>query len=96
MKNTITREYLANRIKQELGLSRADSLKLVSLILNNISNSIKLDNLVKLSNLGTFKVRNKNSRIGRNPKTGKESIITARSVVSFNASEKLKSRMNLK
>ena len=43
MKKTITREYLANSIKEELGLSRADSLKLVSLILNNISNSIKKD-----------------------------------------------------
>ena len=47
MKKTITREYLANCIKQELGLSRADSLKLVSLILNNISNSIKKDKLLK-------------------------------------------------
>ena len=96
MKKTITREYLANCIKKELGLSRADSLKLVSLILNNISNSIKKDKLLKLPNLGTFKIRNKNSRMGRNPKTGKESIITARSVISFSASEKLKSRLNLK
>ena len=63
MKKTITREYLANCIKQELGLSRADSLKLVSLILNNISNSIKKDKLLKLPNLGTFKIRNKNSRM---------------------------------
>ncbi len=96
MKKTITREYLANRIKEELGLSRSESLKLVSLILNNLSNSIKKDKLVKLPNLGTFKIRKKNSRIGRNPKTGEESVITARSVVSFNTSEKLKSRLNLK
>ena len=95
MKKTITREYLAVRIKEELGLSRSDSLKLVSLILNNLSNSINKDKLLKLPNLGTFKVRNKNSRIGRNPKTGEESVITARSVISFKASEKLKSRLNL-
>ena len=96
MKKTITREYLAVRIKEELGLSRSDSLTLVSLILNNLSNSINKDKLLKLPNLGTFKVRNKNSRIGRNPKTGEESVITARSVISFKASEKLKSRLNLK
>ena len=96
MKKTITREYLAIRIKEELGLSRSDSLTLVSLILNNLSNSINKDKLLKLPNLGTFKVRNKNSRIGRNPKTGEESVITARSVISFKASEKLKSRLNLK
>ena len=95
MKKTITREYLAVRIKEELGLSRSDSLKLVSLILNNLSNSINKHKLLKLPNLGTFKVKNKNSRIGRNPKTGEESVITARSVISFKASEKLKSRLNL-
>lgn len=96
MKKTITKEYLAIRIKEELGLSRSDSLKLVSLILNNLSSSINKDKLLKLPNLGTFKVRNKNSRIGRNPKTGEESVITARSVISFKASEKLKSRLNVK
>ncbi len=96
MKKTITKEYLAGRIKEELGLSRSESLKLVSLILNNLSSSINKDKLLKLPNLGTFKVKNKNSRIGRNPKTGEESVITARSVISFKASEKLKSRLNLK
>jgi len=96
MKKTITKEYLASRIKEELGLSRSESLKLVSLILNNLSSSINKDKLLKLPNLGTFKVKNKNSRIGRNPKTGEESVITARSVISFKASEKLKSRLNLK
>jgi integration host factor subunit alpha len=96
MKKTVTREFLANCIKQELGLTRSDSLKLISLIINNLSNSIKKDKLLKVPKLGTFKIRHKNSRIGRNPKTGEESIITARSVVTFNASEKLKSRLNLK
>ena len=95
MKKTVTREFLANCIKQELGLTRSDSLKLISLIINNLSNSIKKDKLLKVPKLGTFKIRHKNSRIGRNPKTGEESIITARSVVTFNASEKLKSRLNL-
>ena len=54
------------------------------------------EKLLKVPNLGTFKIREKGTRIGRNPKTGEESVISARSVVSFNASEKLKSRLNLK
>ena len=94
MKKTITREYLANRIKEELGLSRADSLKLVSLILNNITNSIKKDKLLKVPNLGTFKIRNKNSRIGRNPKTKVEVMISPRKVVTFKPSEFLLNSIN--
>ena len=96
MRKTITREYLSNSIKKEIGLTRFESLKLVSLILDNLSSSIKKDKILKLSSLGTFKVKNKNSRIGRNPKTGQEALINARSVVTFTASEKLKDRLNIK
>jgi integration host factor subunit alpha len=96
MRKTITREYLSNSIKKEIGLTRFESLKLVGLILDNLSSSIKKDKILKLSSLGTFKVKNKNSRIGRNPKTGQEALINARSVVTFSASEKLKDRLNLK
>ena len=96
MRKTITREYLSNSIKKEIGLTRLESLKLVGLILDNLSSSIKKDKILKLSSLGTFKVKNKNSRIGRNPKTGQEALINARSVVTFTASEKLKDRLNLK
>ncbi|MAU27918.1 MAG: integration host factor subunit alpha [Pelagibacterales bacterium] len=95
MKKTITREHLANCIKEELGLSRSDSLQLISITLNTLSSSLKKDKILKIAKLGTFKIKDKNSRIGRNPKTGKESIISARSVVTFNASEKVKSRLNL-
>ena len=96
MRETITREYLSNCITKELGLARSESLKLVALILKNLSSSLKKDKIVKISSLGTFKIRNKKSRMGRNPKTGKEAIINARSVVTFSASEKLKSRLNIK
>ena len=96
MRKTITREYLSNSIKKEIGLPRFESLKLVGLILDNLSSSIKKDKILKLSSLGTFKVKNKNSRIGRNPKTGQEALINARSVVTFTASEKLKDRLNVK
>ena len=96
MTKTITREYLANSIKKEIGLPRSESLKLVALILDSLSSSIKKDKILKLSSLGTFKVKNKNSRMGRNPKTGKDALISARSVITFTASEKLKNRLNIK
>ena len=54
MKKTITREYLANCIKQELGLSRSDSLRLISVTLNTLSNSLKKDKVLKIAKLGTF------------------------------------------
>jgi integration host factor subunit alpha len=96
MTKTITREYLSNCIKKEIGLPRSESLKLVALILDSLSSSIKKDKILKLSSLGTFKVKNKNSRMGRNPKTGKDALISARSVITFTASEKLKNRLNIK
>ena len=96
MTKTITREYLSNCIKKEIGLPRSESLKLVALILDSLSSSIKKDKILKLSSLGTFKVKNKNSRMGRNPKTGKDALICARSVITFTASEKLKNRLNIK
>jgi integration host factor subunit alpha len=96
MTKTITREYLSNSIKKEIGLPRSESLKLVALILDSLSLSIKKDKILKLPSLGTFKVKNKNSRMGRNPKTGKDALISARSVITFTASEKLKNRLNIK
>ena len=96
MRKTITREYLSNCIKKEIGLPRSESLKLVAIILDSLSVSIKKEKILKISSLGTFKIKNKNSRMGRNPKTGKEAIISARSVVTFTASEKMKTRLNTK
>jgi integration host factor subunit alpha len=96
MLKTITREYLSNCIKKEIGLPRSESLKLVAIILDSLSVSIKNEKILKISSLGTFKIKIKNSRMGRNPKTGKEAIISARSVVTFTASEKLKTRLNAK
>ena len=96
MRKTITREYLSNCIKKEIGLPRSESLKLVAIILDSLSVSIKKEKVLKIASLGTFKIKNKNSRMGRNPKTGKEAIISARSVVTFTASEKMKTRLNIK
>ncbi len=94
MSKTITKEYLAECIKKEMGLPRSESLKLVSAIFEDISLALSKEGIVKIPSLGTFKIRKKNSRIGRNPKTGKEATISERSVVLYNASEKLKSRLN--
>tara|TARA_B100000686_G_C16799518_1_gene984970 strand:+ start:1370 stop:1660 length:291 start_codon:yes stop_codon:yes gene_type:complete len=94
MSKTVTREYLAECIKKEMGLPRSECIKLVHSVFYNISKGLRKDGLVKIPSLGTFKVRKKNKRMGRNPKTGVEAIISERSVVTYNASEKLKLRLN--
>ena len=94
MSKTITREYLAECIKKEMGLPRSECIKLVSTIFEDISLALSKDGVVKIPSLGTFKVRKKNKRMGRNPKTGKEATISERSVVLYNSSEKFKSRLN--
>jgi len=94
MSNTITREYLAECIKKELGLPRSECIKLISFMLDDMSRALLEDGILKVPSLGTFKVRKKNSRLGRNPKTGIEALISERSVIIFSASEKLKNRLN--
>ena len=94
MGKTVTREYLAECIKKEMGLPRSECIKLVHSIFDGMSEGLNKDGLVKIPSLGTFKVRKKNKRVGRNPKTGEEAIISERSVVTYNASEKLKLRLN--
>lgn len=96
MNKTVTREYLAECIKKEIGLPRSECIKLVHSVFDNMSKGLKKDGLVKIPSLGTFKVRKKNKRIGRNPKTGVEAVISERLVVTYNASEKLKLRLNAK
>ena len=94
MSKTVTREYLAECIKKEMGLPRSECIKLVHSIFDGISDGLCKDGVLKIPSLGTFKVRKKNKRLGRNPKTGVEAIISERSVVIYNASEKLKLRIN--
>ena len=77
-------------------MSRNESAALVDSVFNEILNSLIVGNDVKISSFGTFVVRNKRERIGRNPKTGEEVPITARSVVTFRASNVLKSKVNTK
>jgi integration host factor subunit alpha len=92
--NTVTRAQLAEAVYQEVGLSRNDSAQLVDVILEEISQALIHDDMVKLSSFGSFQVRSKGERIGRNPKTGEEVPIKPRRVLVFRASHVLKDKIN--
>lgn len=94
MEKTLTRADLSAIIYRELGLSLAESSDLVDAVLEEISKSLAEGDTVKLSSFGTFGLRKKKQRIGRNPKTGVEVPITSRTVLSFNASNILKADVN--
>ena len=96
MDKTTTRSTLSEAVFKNVGLSRNESSALVDSVFNEILKSLIEGDDVKISSFGTFIVRNKKERIGRNPKTGEEVPITARSVVTFRASNVLKTRVNLK
>ena len=92
--DTITRAHLSEAVYQEVGLSRNESAELVELVLNEISDALVRGEVVKLSSFGSFSVRQKGQRIGRNPKTGEEVPILPRKVLVFRASHVLKNRIN--
>ena len=96
MDKTTTRSTLSEAVFKNVGLSRNESANLVDRVFNEILMSLIKGNDVKISSFGTFIVREKKERIGRNPKTGEEVPITARSVVTFRASNVLKSKVNVK
>tara|TARA_B100001121_G_C18265635_1_gene423752 strand:+ start:45 stop:380 length:336 start_codon:yes stop_codon:yes gene_type:complete len=96
MDKTTTRSTLSEAVFKNVGLSRNESSALVDSVFDEILKSLIEGDDVKISSFGTFIVRNKKERIGRNPKTGEEVPITARSVVTFRASNVLKSRVNTK
>ena len=91
---TITRADLSEAVYQRLGLSRTESAELVELVIKEICDCLERGETVKLSSFGSFVVREKSERIGRNPKTGVEVPITPRRVMVFKASNVLKSRIN--
>ncbi len=91
---TVTRADLREAVYQEVGLSRNESADLVKSVLNEISDALVRGEMVKLSSFGSFAVRHKGERIGRNPKTGEEVPILPRRVLLFRASHALKSRIN--
>jgi len=90
---TLTRADLAETINRKMGLSRAESLDMVEAILEEMSKALEAGENVKISGFGTFVLRDKRQRIGRNPKTGVEVPITPRRVMTFRASQLLKEKI---
>lgn len=91
---TITRADLAEAVYEQVGLSRNESSDLVEAILDDLSESLIKGGNVKISSFGSFSVREKGERVGRNPKTGIEVPISPRKVLVFRASHVLKERIN--
>lgn len=90
---TLTRADLAETINRKMGLSRAESLDLVEEILSKMCDALARGENVKISGFGSFVLRDKKERVGRNPKTGVEVPITPRRVMTFRASQLLKERI---
>ena len=93
MDNTLTRAGLAERMHDQVGLSRAESSRLIDRMLGLITGELTGGEDVKLSGFGSFFVRQKSERVGRNPRTKEEVPIAARRVVTFRASAALRDRI---
>jgi len=91
---TVTRADLSEAVYQEVGLSRNESADLVEAVLDEISQNLVKGENVKISSFGSFIVRSKDGRIGRNPKTGEEVPIEPRRVLVFRPSQVLKTRVS--
>ncbi|MEM9706618.1 MAG: integration host factor subunit alpha [Pseudomonadota bacterium] len=91
---TTTRADLTEAVYRAVGVSRHESAHFVERILDEVSASLERGETVKISSFGTFSVRDKKLRMGRNPKTGEEVPITPRRVISFRASHVLKAQIN--
>lgn len=90
---TLTRAAIAEAIHKKLGISRSEALAMVESIIDKMGNALERGENVKISGFGSFLLRDKGERIGRNPKTGVEVPITPRRVVTFRASQLLKERV---
>lgn len=90
---TLTRADLADVIHREIGLSRAESAKIVERILHHLCHALSEGENVKVSGFGSFILRDKGERIGRNPKTGVEVPIAPRRVLTFRASQLMRERV---
>ncbi|MXO62129.1 integration host factor subunit alpha [Qipengyuania oceanensis] len=90
---TLTRADLAEAINRKMGLSRAESLDAIETILRHMCEAMRNGENVKISGFGSFVLRDKKERIGRNPKTGVEVPITPRRVMTFRASQLLKDKV---
>jgi integration host factor subunit alpha len=93
-KGTLTRAQLSEAVYQQIGLSRSESAHLVEQVLEEVSRAVENGHNVKISSFGTFVVRSKGGRVGRNPKTGQEVPIDPRRVLTFRPSQILRDRVN--
>ncbi len=91
---TLTRSDLADAIIDEFQITKVSALEFVEVILSELATGLKEDEIAKLSGFGTFSVRHKKERIGRNPKTLEETVISSRKSISFKASPILKKIVN--
>ena len=96
MNNTITKADLTNTLFNELGLNKREAKEFVELFFEKIKQSLEAGESVKLSGFGGFTVREKSSRPGRNPKTGEAVPVSARRVVTYKASQKVKDQLATK
>ena len=90
---TLTRMDLSEAVFREVGLSRNESAQLVERVLELMSDALVAEEQVKISSFGTFSVRSKTARVGRNPKTGEEVPISPRRVLTFRPSHLMKDRV---
>ena len=91
---TLTRMDLSEAVFREVGLSRNESAQLVESVIQHMSDALAAGEQVKISSFGTFSVRSKSARLGRNPKTGEEVPISPRRVLSFRPSHLMKERVS--
>ena len=91
---TVTRSTLVDALSQEVGLSKNECAKLLEDFLRTMTDCLAEGATIKIINFGSFSVRHKRFRIGRNPKTGEEAQVPARRVIRFRSSQKLKHRVN--
>jgi len=91
--NTLTRMDLSEAVFREVGLSRNESAQLVESVLDHVSDALVKGEQVKIPSFGTFSVRSKSARVGRNPKTGEEVPINPRRVLTFRPSHLMKDRV---
>ena len=94
MRINLTKKDLVNLVYMQIGFSKSISEKLIDEFFSIIVSNLKKEKKVKISNFGTFSIRQKKLRIGRNPKTKEEKIISARSVVLFKPSKEFKKLLN--
>ncbi len=91
---TVTRIDFANKLREKFGLTTTDSYKLVDLIFSEIEESLIRGEEVKFAGLGSFKILNKPQRMGRNPKTGEEAVISARRVATFRPATEFRKKVS--